>query len=74
MVRANGGAGPFVVTFALTTMSAYSRWLARLSSSVMASPAPDIMLAEPYKGEDPTGYWVSEKLDGVRCTVLFLDF
>jgi hypothetical protein len=33
-----------------------------------ASQAPEIMLAEPWKGEDPTGYWVSEKLDGV-CTL-----
>jgi len=27
----------------------------------------NVMLAKTYKGEDPTGYFVSEKLDGVRA-------
>lgn len=27
----------------------------------------EVMLAKKYKGEDPTGCWMSEKLDGVRA-------
>jgi DNA ligase-1 len=27
----------------------------------------ELMLAYTYDGEDPTGYWMSEKLDGVRA-------
>lgn len=26
-----------------------------------------LMLAKNHKNEDPTGWWISEKLDGVRC-------
>lgn len=25
------------------------------------------MLAKNYSNQDPTGWWISEKLDGVRC-------
>ena len=42
----------------------------------VAAPAPRVaaaafpgavMLAKPYAGTDPTGWWMSEKLDGVRA-------
>ena len=26
-----------------------------------------VLLADKWEGSDPTGWWVSEKLDGVRC-------
>jgi DNA ligase 1 len=38
-----------------------------MSASVFAAPAPGLTLANVWRGDsDPTGYWVSEKLDGVR--------
>jgi DNA ligase-1 len=27
----------------------------------------EVLLAKPWTGQDPTGYWMSEKLDGVRA-------
>lgn len=32
-----------------------------------AGSPPPILLANKYKGSDPTGWWLSEKLDGVRA-------
>ena len=34
----------------------------------MAAKAKNVMLAESWKEDiDPTGYWIAEKLDGVRA-------
>lgn len=30
-------------------------------------PATAVMLAAKWEGEDPTGWWMSEKLDGMRA-------
>ena len=30
-------------------------------------PGAAVMLASKWEGEDPTGWWMSEKLDGVRA-------
>ena len=39
-----------------------------LSADVLAKTSPDVMLAQNAPpGLDPAGYWVSEKLDGVRA-------
>lgn len=38
-------------------------------------PKFDVLLAQTYKSEngpDPTGWWISEKLDGVRCARILL--
>lgn len=32
-----------------------------------AARKPDLLLAHTWTGEDPTGWWMSEKLDGVRA-------
>jgi DNA ligase-1 len=33
-----------------------------------ADPAPNLLLAETYRDDfDPSGYWISEKLDGIRA-------
>lgn len=38
------------------------------SANVLAKPSPDVLLAQNAPpGLDPAGYWVSEKLDGVRA-------
>jgi DNA ligase 1 len=36
------------------------------AAAPVAAPA-GVMLAKPYAGTDPTGWWMSEKLDGVRA-------
>ena len=37
----------------------------------MAAFAKSVLLAETYdESEDPTGWWISEKLDGVSCEEL----
>lgn len=42
-------------------------WLALASSFAVADSAPAVTLANVYvEGHDPSGYYVSEKLDGVR--------
>ena len=38
----------------------------RVAGKVGAMPS-EVMLARTHKGEDPTGWWMSEKLDGVRA-------
>jgi len=40
-----------------------------ITSSATCSGAIDLMLAHKYEavGVDPTGWYMSEKLDGVRC-------
>jgi DNA ligase 1 len=38
----------------------------RVSGRVGSMPS-EVMLAKTHKGEDPTGWWMSEKLDGVRA-------
>lgn len=39
-----------------------------VAAEVSAKPSPDVLLAQNApQGIDPAGYWVSEKLDGVRA-------
>lgn len=41
----------------------------------MAAFAKSVLLAETYDEEmDPTGWWISEKLDGVSCSLSFDPF
>jgi DNA ligase-1 len=54
--------------FRLATVAvlAASVWTTSLPS--FAEPQPALVLAEVYRnGIDPAGYWISEKLDGVRA-------
>jgi len=36
-------------------------------AAVKKASAPPVLLAHSWEEEDPTGWWVSHKLDGVRC-------
>lgn len=36
-------------------------------AAVKKDTAPPVLLAHKWENEDPTGYWMSEKLDGVRA-------
>jgi DNA ligase-1 len=39
-----------------------------LENKSMANAAKNVMLAESWNEDiDPTGWWISEKLDGVRA-------
>jgi len=38
-----------------------------VAGAVVKDTAPPVLLAHKWEDEDPTGYWMSEKLDGVRA-------
>lgn len=38
-----------------------------VGGAVRKATAPDVLLAETWDNQDPTGMWISEKLDGVRA-------
>lgn len=38
-----------------------------VGGAVVKDTAPPILLAHTWEGEDPAGWWMSEKLDGVRA-------
>ncbi len=38
-----------------------------VGGAVRKATAPDLLLAETWTDQDPTGMWISEKLDGVRA-------
>ena len=41
----------------------------------MSSAATKVLLAETWSEDvDPTGWWMSEKLDGVRCVYILKYF
>jgi DNA ligase 1 len=39
----------------------------QLPGAASETPVPSVLLAKKYGGQDPTCYWMSEKLDGVRA-------
>jgi DNA ligase-1 len=39
----------------------------RVSRAVVKDTAPPVLLAHKWSNEDPAGWWISEKLDGVRA-------
>ena len=48
-------------------MGASSVVACALAREVDARPTPPLMLAEVYDDVDPSGFWISEKYDGVRA-------
>lgn len=36
-------------------------------AAVKKDTAPPVLLAHKWENEDPTGWWISKKMDGVRC-------
>lgn len=38
-----------------------------VKTTAVKATAPALLLAHSWKAEDPTGWWISEKLDGVRA-------
>ena len=39
----------------------------KMTVAVSTPSGEDVLLADKWDGSDPSGYWMSEKLDGVRA-------
>jgi DNA ligase-1 len=68
--QAQAGTGP-AVTVGTTVVGPRLTKTGKISTAVggavVKDTAPPCLLAHKWEGEDPTGYWMSEKLDGVRA-------